>query len=109
MVQEVVVTLPPVAREEEHGVDDKGEGVTVQFAAVSTLSVHDVAPDTVYPELHVGWHVEPLGRVSVQSPAAPLAGGTAASHALSLRTHAAGGPSPEYPELAYDVNSLQAE
>ena len=42
-------------------------------------------------------------------PAAPLAGGTAASHALSLRTHAAGGPSVGFAELVYDVNSLQAE
>jgi hypothetical protein len=42
-------------------------------------------------------------------PAAPLTGGTAASHALSLRTHAAGGPSVELAELAYDVNSLHAE
>ena len=92
------VTVPPVARgsldEQDAGDEGEGddEGAIVQFAAVSTLSVHDVAPDTVYPELHVGWHVEPLGRVSVQLPAAPLAGGTAASHALSLRTHAAGGP-----------------
>ena len=41
-------------------------------------------------------------------PAAPLAGGTAASHALSMRTHAAGGPEVEPAELEYDVNSLQA-
>jgi hypothetical protein len=94
-----VVIVPPVAREEEHDVDDGGEGVTVQFAAVSTLSVHDVVPETVYPESHSGWHVEPLTRVSVQSPAAPFAGGTAASHALSLRTHAAGGPEVELAEL----------
>ena len=33
----------------------------------------------------------------------------AASHALSLRTHAAGGPEVEPAELVYDVNSLQAE
>ena len=94
----MVVTLPPVARGslDEQDAGNEGEcddeGAIVQFAAVSTLSVHDVAPDTVYPESHVGWHVEPLGRVSVQSPAAPLAGGTAASHALSLRNHALGGP-----------------
>ena len=69
--------MPPVARGSldvqdagDEG-DDDDEGAIVQFAAVSTLSVHDVAPDTVYPELHVGWHVEPLERVSVQSPAAP--------------------------------------
>ena len=45
----------------------------------------------------------------MQSPTAPLAGGTAASHALSLRTHAAGGPLYMSAELVYDVNSLQAE
>ena len=104
----------PVARgsldEQDAGDEGDGddEGAIVQFAAVSTLSVHDVAPDTVYPELHVGWHVEPLGRVSVQSPTAPFAGGTAASHALSLRTHAAGGPYDSACEPVYDVNSLQA-
>ena len=58
MVQEVVVTLPPVAREEEHGVDDKGEGddegAIVQFAAVSTRFKHDDVPETVYPVSHVG-------------------------------------------------------
>ena len=43
----------------------------------------------------------------MQVPAAPLAGGTAASHTLSLRTHAASGPF-ELAELVYDVNSLQA-
>ena len=90
--------MPPVARgsldEQDAGDEGEGdyEGAIVQFAAVSTLSVHDVAPDTVYPESHSGTHVEPLGRVSEQVPAAPFAGGTAASHALSLRTHAAGGP-----------------
>ena len=41
-------------------------------------------------------------------PAAPSAGGTAASHALSLRTHAAGGPRVAVAELEYDVNSLHA-
>ena len=39
----------------------------------------------------------------------PLVGGTAASHALSLRTHPEGGPSYLSGELVYDVNSLQAE
>ena len=91
-----VVTLPPVARgsldEQDAGDEGEGddEGAIVQFAAVSTLSVHDVTPYSTYPESHVGWHVEPLGRVSVQSPAAPFAGGTAASHALSLRTQRGG-------------------
>ena len=97
----------------KEGVGDKvpleGAGDKVHVAAVSVpKEEHELVPDTVYPESHSGWHVEPLTRVSVQSPAAPFAGGTAASHALSLRTHAAGGPSVEVVELAYDVNSLQA-
>ena len=55
-----VVIVPPVARgsldEQDAGDEGEGddEGTNVQFAAVSTLSVHDVAPDTVYPESHVG-------------------------------------------------------
>tara|TARA_B110000459_G_C16166334_1_gene297387 strand:+ start:27 stop:425 length:399 start_codon:yes stop_codon:yes gene_type:complete len=73
----------------------------VHIAAVSILSVHDVAPDTVYPESHSGWHVEPLARVSVQVPAAPLSMGTAASHSFAMRDHAGGGPSVEEGLLAY--------
>ena len=48
-------------------------------------------------------------KVSVQLPKPPLRGGADASQALSLRTHAAGGPSVEPAELENDVNSLQAE
>ena len=39
-------------------------------------------PETVYPELHVGWHVDPLARVLVQSPTPPFACGAEASHVL---------------------------
>ena len=58
-----VVTVPPVARgsldEQDAGDEGEGddEGAIVQFAAVSTLSVHDVTPCSTYPESHVGWHV----------------------------------------------------
>ena len=34
---------------------------------------------TVYPELHVGWHVDPLARELPQSPAPPFVGTVDAS------------------------------
>ena len=33
----------------------------------------------MYPESHVGWHVDPLGRNLVQSPTPPLVGALDAS------------------------------
>ena len=60
--------------------------------SVSTRLVHDVTPLSTYPVLHSGTQDVPLTRVSVQLPTAPLRGGRDASHALSLRTQAAGGP-----------------
>ena len=43
-------------------------------------------PETVYPELHVGWHVDPLARVLVQSPTPPFVGATEAPHVLDDST-----------------------
>ena len=74
------------------GSEDASHGFGEHVALVSTLSVHDVTPCSAYPGLHVGTHDVPLTRVSVQSPTPPLTGGVDASHASSLRTHAAGGP-----------------
>ena len=74
---------------------EASHGAPMHSAGVSTLSVHDVTPCSVYPSLHVGTQDVPLARVSVQSPTPPLRGGVDASHASSLRTHAAGGPSVE--------------
>ena len=51
-----------------------------QVAAVSVPRVHELVPDTVYPESHVGWHVEPLARELVQLPAPPFVGAADASH-----------------------------
>ena len=81
----------------KEGVGDKvpleGAGDKVHVAAVSVpKEEHELVPDTVYPESHSGWHVEPLTRVSVHVPAAPLVGGEDASHALSLRIQDEGGP-----------------
>ena len=42
--------------------------------------MHELVPDTVYPESHVGWHVEPLARELVQSPTPPFVGAADASH-----------------------------
>ena len=107
--------VDPLARELVHvptatlvGAVDASHGI-VQVALVSTRFKHDEAPETAYPESHSGWHEDPLASVSVQVPAAPLTGGTAASHAFTLRTQAVGGPSIAAVELANDVNSLHAE
>ena len=91
------------------GAADASHGLREQVALVSTRSKHDDVPETVYPESHVGWQVDPLASVSVQVPTAPLTMRTLASHAFSLRTQAVGGPSVARVELAYDVNSLHAE
>ena len=44
---------------------------------------HELDPDTVYPELHVGWHVDPLASELVQSPAPPFVGAVDASHGFA--------------------------
>ena len=66
----------------KEGVGDKVPLVTtaVHVAAVSAPRLHEDVPDIVYPELHVGWHVEPLARVPVQLPTPPLVGAMEASH-----------------------------
>mmetsp|Transcript_7092 Transcript_7092/g.31080 ORF Transcript_7092/g.31080 Transcript_7092/m.31080 type:complete len:124 (-) Transcript_7092:101-472(-) len=56
-------------------------------SAISVPALQDVVPDAVYPASHVGWHVDPLARELVQSPASPIAGATDASqYALNTRT-----------------------
>ena len=52
-------------------------------AAVNTPKEHELVPDTVYPELHVGWQVDPLARELVQSPAPPFVGAADASHDMT--------------------------
>ena len=91
------------------GAADASHGFGEQVAAIRFPAVHELVPETVYPESHVGWQVDPLASVSVQVPTAPLTMRTLASHAFSLRTQAVGGPSVARVELAYDVNSLHAE
>ena len=52
----------------------------------------------MYPELHVGWHVDPLARTSVQSPTAPFVGAVDASQdKLNTRTWpASNAPVPSF-------------
>ena len=60
-------------------------------AAVSVPAVHELVPDTVYPLLHVGWHVDPDANELVHDPTLPLVGAVDASqdmtntYALPLR------------------------
>ena len=55
-------------------------GFAEHVAAVSVPALQEDVPDTVYPESHVGWHVVPLARELVQSPAPPYLGATEASY-----------------------------
>ena len=56
------------------GAADASHGFKEHVAAVSVPAVQELVPETTYPELHVGWHVDPLARTSVQSPTAPFVG-----------------------------------
>ena len=93
----------------KEGVGDKVPLVTtaVHVAAVSAPRLHEDVPDIVYPELHVGWHVDPLARELVQSPAPPFVGAADASHGFAAHVAAVSVPTEEqelvpetvYPEL----------
>ena len=80
---------------------DDGGGAHV--AAVRVPAVHELVPETVYPELHVGWHVDPLARELVQSPTPPLVGAVDASHGDPDTSTSTGAvrsvvvPSPSWP------------
>ena len=63
--------------------DDGEVGLSVHVAAVRVPAVQELVPETVYPELHVGWHVDPLARELVQSPAPPFVGAVDASHGFA--------------------------
>ena len=62
------------------GVGGGGGGFAAHVAAVRVSRLHELVPETVYPESHVGWHVDPLARELVQSPAPPFVGAADASH-----------------------------
>jgi len=68
-----------------HALEDTYSFAAHEFAEhVATVSVpalHEDVPDTVYPGLHVGWHVDPLANELVQSPISPFKGAIEASHA----------------------------
>ena len=88
------------------GAVDASHGFAEHVAAVSVPALQDDVPDTVYPELHVGWHVDPLARELVQSPAAPFAGAADALHGFAEHVAAVNVPKEQddvpdtvYPEL----------
>ena len=87
-------------------------------AAVSVPALQDDVPDTVYPELHVGWHVDPLASELVQSPAPPYVGAVDASHGFAEHVAAVNVPKEHelvpdtvYPELhvGWQVDPLAKE
>ena len=68
---------PPAAGDE--GDAAHVAAVKVPASAVKVPALHELVPETVYPESHVGWHVKPLARELVHVPTAPLVGATDAS------------------------------
>ena len=65
------------------GAADASQGFAEHVAAVSVPALHEDVPDTVYPALQVGWHVDPLAIELVQSPKAPFVGAADASHGFA--------------------------
>ena len=61
------------------GAVDASHGFAEHVAAVKVPALHELVPETVYPESQVGWHVKPLARELVHVPTAPLVGATDAS------------------------------
>ena len=74
---------------------------TSHVAAVKVPAVHELVPDTVYPLLHVGWHVDPDANELVHVPTPPLAGAVDASHAFA--EHVAAVKVPALHELVPDT------
>ena len=81
------------------GAVDASHGFAEHVAAVNVPKEQELVPDTVYPELHVGWHVEPLARELVQSPGPPFVGAADASHGLAVWQFV-----PSYPALQAHVH-----
>jgi|OM-RGC.v1.030765263 hypothetical protein len=75
--------------------------VASHVAAVSVPALHELVPDTVYPLLHVGWHVDPDANELVQDPTPPLVGAVDASHAFA--EHVAAVKVPALHELVPDT------
>ena len=80
---------------------EASQAFAVHVAAVSVPALHELVPDRVYPVVHVGWHVDPLARVLVQSPTLPFAGAVDASHGFG--EHVAAVSVPALHELVPDT------
>ena len=59
-----------------------GDGAS-HVAAVKVPALHELAPDTVYPLLHVGWHVDPDANELMHDPTPPLVGAVDASQSMT--------------------------
>ena len=66
------------------GAVDASHAFAEHVAAVKVPALHELVPDTVYPLLHVGWHVDPDANEFVHDPTPPLVGAVDASHAFHL-------------------------
>ena len=88
------------------GAEEMLQGAGSHVAVVKVPRLQELRPDTMYPLSQVGWHVEPLARELVQSPAAPFAGAADALHGFAEHVAAVNVPKEQddvpdtvYPEL----------
>ena len=107
--------VEPDAREEVQspttpllGAVDASHAFASHVAAIKLPTLQLDAPDTLYPLLHVGWHVEPDAKEEVQSPTAPLLGAVDASHGFGLQLAAVKFPKLQLdaPNTAYPISQV---
>ena len=74
-------------------------------AAVSVPALHEDVPDTVYPKLHVGWHVDPLAIELVHVPTPPFVGAVDVSQGFAEHVAAVSVPRlhEAVPETVYPL------
>jgi hypothetical protein len=77
------------------GLVDASHGSGLHIAAVNFPAEQLDVPDTVYPSLHVGWHVNPDARLDVQLALFPFAGGADASHGSGWHVAARNSPAKQ--------------
>ena len=79
-----------------------------QVAALSTTKLHLVAPDTVYPALHDGWHVKPDASLDVQSPTTPFVRAADALHCVGEHDAALSTPSLQLvaPDIVHHASQV---
>jgi hypothetical protein len=88
------------------GMADASHDFGMHVAAVNSPAKQLDGPDTVYPALQVGWHVDPDTRLFVQLPLSPFVGAVDASHGSGLHDAAVNVPAEQFdvPDTLYPTS-----